>query len=83
MDIKSITISDMLKIGVVLVLCGANYAKLDYLSEQIKSSTMITNELHTRLDKLELSIDELKIRLDLTDENKQYGSFATGRTRGK
>ena len=64
MELPKFTANDMYKFACVVFFCGAIYFKIDYACNQLKAVTEDLKESHSRIEKLELSVAEIKLRLD-------------------
>ena len=63
MDINKITISEWIKIASVFILFGALYTKIDAMSDNFKVAALEAKEYRVRIEKLELSIAEMKLEI--------------------
>lgn len=70
MDTNKLSIADWIKIASILFLFGALYSKVDAQSDLYKSSALESKEYRLRLEKLELSMAEIKLEIQTLQYNE-------------
>lgn len=70
MDTSKISIADWIKIASILFLFGALYTKVDAQNDTSKAAALETRDYRLRIEKLELSMAEIKLEIQTLQYNE-------------